>query len=521
MPRMTDARLWFLLALVFALAYTQPALYYSNQNQYYLHGAALAGVGDLANDWLANTRDPAPLFTALVAVAERTAPNGVSWAVFGVLSMIYFHSLWELACAAGLAPASRGGRLAWAGGVTFLHGGAARALSVHALGIDYPWYFQAGIANQYLLGAGLQPSAFGVLLLASLAAWARGRWRVAALTLVAACLMHSTYLLPGALLVAGILFTHRTRPALLFALATLLGVLPVVGYALSQFGFLNDAALAESARRLIADGRIPHHADPTRFLDPPAVAQIHWIALGLWLAFPRPWGRALAVTAALAVSLTLIRVATDSPTLALLFPWRISALLVPIATALIMAKLARWASRIASPIALGAAGVTLLILALVGAAVIQVAGLGYQRNGAESGVQDFVRANRAPGDLYLMPTKFPAVPRRLNIGSMTFVPVAPVSKPFFELQSFRLTTGAAIYADYKSIPYAPADVAEWQRRVRDCEKWYARPDWDDGTLAELRAAGVTHALIPAGTRIESTRLREVFRDEWYRVVAVE
>src|SRR5262245_50561360 len=61
--------LLFLLGTVlFAAAYTQAPLYYSNQNQYFLHGLARAGDGVLQEDWLANTADPTPIFSGLVAV---------------------------------------------------------------------------------------------------------------------------------------------------------------------------------------------------------------------------------------------------------------------------------------------------------------------------------------------------------------------------------------------------------------------------------------------------------------------
>ena len=43
----------FLGTILFALAYTQAPLYYSNQNQYLLHGLATAGYGHLDGDWLA------------------------------------------------------------------------------------------------------------------------------------------------------------------------------------------------------------------------------------------------------------------------------------------------------------------------------------------------------------------------------------------------------------------------------------------------------------------------------------
>ena len=41
------------LAIAFNLAYTQSPLFTSNQNQYFLHGMALAGYGNLDEDWLA------------------------------------------------------------------------------------------------------------------------------------------------------------------------------------------------------------------------------------------------------------------------------------------------------------------------------------------------------------------------------------------------------------------------------------------------------------------------------------
>jgi hypothetical protein len=53
-------------AIVFAAAYGLAPLYYSNQNQYFLHGLKAAGRGDLAADWLANTHDPTPLFSTAV-----------------------------------------------------------------------------------------------------------------------------------------------------------------------------------------------------------------------------------------------------------------------------------------------------------------------------------------------------------------------------------------------------------------------------------------------------------------------
>src|SRR5262245_25880138 len=91
---MTDQQVrkaWLIaMAGLFALAYTQSPYVWSNQHQYFLHGAALAGFGDLRNDWLANTTDPTPVFSWLVALAYRTAGPSLLAAIYFVMLMAYF-----------------------------------------------------------------------------------------------------------------------------------------------------------------------------------------------------------------------------------------------------------------------------------------------------------------------------------------------------------------------------------------------------------------------------------------------
>src|SRR5947209_17367904 len=65
------AALFLLGAALFTIAYGEAPLYYSNQNQYFLHGLARAGEGLLREDWLANTLDPTPVFSGLVAFTVR------------------------------------------------------------------------------------------------------------------------------------------------------------------------------------------------------------------------------------------------------------------------------------------------------------------------------------------------------------------------------------------------------------------------------------------------------------------
>src|SRR5262249_55886193 len=165
--RLRDASL-LLGALAFGLAYCQAPLYYSNQNQYYLHGLAEAGYGNLHEDWLANTADPTPLFSLGVALTYRFLHPYVFHLYYLLLFGVYFAGLVGLfAFLAGDRDTPRL-RLAFIALLVVLHCAAARWASYRLAGLDYPWYLQAGVAGQYVLGGMLQPSTVGVLLVLSI-----------------------------------------------------------------------------------------------------------------------------------------------------------------------------------------------------------------------------------------------------------------------------------------------------------------------------------------------------------------
>jgi hypothetical protein len=188
----------FLLgSVLFAAIYCQAPLYYSNQNQYFVHGLAVADVGHLREDWLANTADPTPVFTGLVAATVRWLHPWLFYAFHALLLGVYLAALFAIfAALAGPEMARR----RWPIFVTLLvavHSGAARWLSYRAFDQDYAWYFQSGVAGQYLLGGMLQPSMFGVLLLVAVACFVWRHGYLAAVAIGAAVTVHTTYLLPA------------------------------------------------------------------------------------------------------------------------------------------------------------------------------------------------------------------------------------------------------------------------------------------------------------------------------------
>lgn len=514
-----------LLAAAFAVAYTQSPLYYSNQNQYLLHGAALAHHGHLAHDWLANTRDPTPIFSALVAAAYSTVGPGYALqpAYFLLLMGYFLAARWLIAAVPGF-PSTRADRVTFAALFTAAHAAILRWASVQLTGVDYPWYLQAGLAAQYLLGPGIQPSVFGVLLLVAVGAFAHGRPVLACALAAIACWFHSTYLLPSALLVLGFLVEltreGRNRTGLLAGAAALVVVAPVVVFTVWQFNPFDPHA--ENALRILARIRIPHHCVPLRWFDFVAALQLVWIALGLFLVRNTAFGHALAIAALGAGLFTAIQIATDSDSLALAFPWRISVVLVPVATAVILTKflawmrVGKWTERTA---------IAGLCASVAGGVVVTACGLGYCMVD-EHELYDYIHATAKADDVYLLPVQLPKVGSGRGAVSNTFAPppraVPGTNQIPVDLQRFRLETGACIYVDFKSVPYAAPEVEEWYRRMEFAGLLVSGKEWNSpNTYAALKRERITHVIWPRAQPLMVSYLKEEHTDGGYIIYKVK
>jgi hypothetical protein len=524
-----------LFAVLFAFAHTQSPLYYSNQNQYFLSGLADGGVGNLSADWLANTADPVPAFSAFVAFCVRYLGTWPFHAMYFVALMGYFLALWWLVRKLPFAPSENG---QWVVAVLLIvsHAGIVRFASERWLGADYPWFFHCGLASQYVLGPGLQPSVIGVLLVAAVAAYLNERPVLAAGMASGANLIHATYLLPAAMLIVGFLvgevLRKRWRSAVVSAILALLLVLPTVVYDLRTFAPTDSKSFAES-QRILVEIRIPHHAQPARWFDWVAGVQVIWMLLGLVAVRRTRLFVPFCVTYSLVAVGTLAVIVTNHLTLSLLFPWRVTAVLVPVSTAVLAAwvnsGLERLATKFtattkwveASPrfsfVRLGLFVVS-LFSALSGI-VVMVFHLGYREPEYENPVLEHVARTRQPGDLYLVPAKIPKPSAARGVYSNTFVRPPAANRPgIFEIARFRLATGAPVFVDFKSIPYRDDEVLEWYRRVAATEKWYTHPDWDaNGAFDEITREGITHVVAPTSVNLNCSRLELVFEGGAYRV----
>ena len=159
----------------------------------------------------------------------------------------------------------------------------------------------------------------------------------------------------------------------------------------------------------------------------------------------------------------------------------------------------------------------MIVAIAAGSLALQMSGLAYRVPDEEEGLYEFVRTHRRPGEVYLLPIRMPdlaAGPR--GSPSTTFVSpreAAGENRIPIDLQRFRLATGAAIYVDFKSIPYKDVEVLEWYRRMRVGDDWQFWHGWPDRAPPET----VTHIVERADQNLDPARFELIFADANYRV----
>jgi len=497
---------YFLLwAFLFALAYAQAPLYTSNQNQYFLQGLARAGVGYLSEDWLAGTLDPTPVFTWLVEWTQRLfAAPAVFYLYYALLMGVYLFSLVAIVSHLFDLCAPKTKRLLFFAILILIHSAALRYLLSSALGEDWKYLLEAGVAGQRLLGEVLQPSVFGVFLLLSIALFLSGRVYLATALLPLTATVHPTYLLSAAALTLAYMYltyweTRRLKEPLRIALIALLLVLPILIYTYALFAPTDPEVYAYTRWRLVTF-RLPHHALISEWFNAAVVVQMLIVAAALYLIRRTRLFWILAIPTALALVLTLIQWATGNTSLALLFPWRVSAFVVPLCTAILAGyalyrlwrrfevRALKWRSWLAA----------LSIVGIAALAVVGVVRFALQLDAKHSTpaweMMEYVAAHKESGQVYLVP---------------------------LDQQDFRLATGAPVMAEFKAIPYQDQEVAIWLSRVFVTSRFYRQGDSPENCALLDEFAdqfGVTHIILEADQfSLSCPGLQELYQNEAYGV----
>ncbi len=277
-PRLLGPVGWALAGLAFALAYTQAPLFTGNQNSKFLIGLARAGYGSLSRDWLANTTDPFPLFTALVRWTAAAFPPEAFYVYSVIFIGVYAYALVGIGAALSRIGRSRAALFVYFVLLAFLHSRLLGRLSLEAVGWNAPRLLHYGVADQYILGRVFQPCVFGVLLPLSVLLFLRGRHRVAALLLGAAAAMHPAYAFGVVCLTLAyaVVLRREGRGVGSIVAMALLALLPVAPVLLRDYVVLRPASpeLWKAGMEILLRERIPHHASPGGWFGVGAAIQI-------------------------------------------------------------------------------------------------------------------------------------------------------------------------------------------------------------------------------------------------------
>jgi hypothetical protein len=192
---------------------------------------------------------------------------------------------------------------------------------------------------------------------------------------------------------------------------------------------------------------------------------------------------------------------TGNKSLALLLPWRISTVLVPIASSLILAKFVSMVFQILNnPLSKWVKPLQTVILAVILAlgylGVHQTVTLLHTPRAGLTASARFVASTYQPGNVYLIPT---------------------------DMDLFRLAAQVPILVDYQSNPYKDTDVVEWFNRVEIANNFYA----SSGKIAcnmldELSDKyGISNVIVKNGSSIANCGLiQEVYKDSDFAIYAV-
>jgi hypothetical protein len=205
----------------------------------------------------------------------------------------------------------------------------------------------------------------------------------------------------------------------------------------------------------------------------------------------------------------------------------VSSILVPIATAIVLVRIVQRLASLWQKRAMQTTCIALLALAVTGGVFITYFGLGYRTDTQELAVLEHIRANKAAGEVYLLPVEVPKLTSgQRGAASLNFTPPPRRSTQkqviSVDLQQFRLFTGAPIYIDFKSIPYKDVEVLEWHQRVLWNHQLYEQRDWNDEQIkGQLKRRGITHVVATADRDVRCAALELIYADRYYRLYRVQ
>lgn len=498
-------RQWWLIfigiVIIFTLSYSQSPLFTSNQNQYFFYGMAKSGFGDLDQDWLYTTGDIVPVFSWLVFMTRIIfQANWTFYLWYLLIFAIYLFSMYGISAHILQWNHSIKNLLLFGTTAIVLHSAALRYCISTLISPDWEYLIEGGVAGQRVLGDVFQPSSFGVLFLLSIYLFLKGKPFLAVIASSVAAIIHPTYLLSAAVLTAtyGLIRLYETRKLKEMILLGTLALVLVSGITIyTAINFTGiEPELAVQANDITINYRQPHHMIISNWLDLRVAVKAGLLATALYLISKQRLFWILLIPSIVVVGLTALQAFIQNPSLAMLFPWRFSVILVPLSTIIIAAHLLdrlfiRQSKLRFSNKTLATFAVILFTACTTAGTFKFVSAIKNQQNDPKYEMMTMIGEQYETGQVVVVPLKW---------------------------QQFRLVTGIPIVVEFKAGPQRADNIVDWYERVQQVDHLYAGLPYGEGCMRWeylQHAYGATHLVLPNDIEPEPDCMKLVFSSKEY------
>ena len=331
----------FLMGVALTIVYPMQELFSGNQNIYFLWGMADMLPNAFAADPLLSSPNPYPAFSWLISIFPVQYLSIWVTIIYILLSSIYSYSLFGIADRITAIYTNSTRLFSFLTLFLFLHSSPIWGTYLQlVLDVDLRWLWDSGIAEQGVLRGYLQPSVFGVFLLLSLYQAMRKNYALAILCIAPAAISHASYLFLGGMLTLLIIFqSNFSKKSLVASVILLMLVLPYSYFIFSHFIQVDEALKTAINHAVMASFSENIHINPSNWLNAKFYLQLLVMLLGFIILWKTQLRNIILAIGILGTLLTLLAYGMDNTTLISLNPWRVSVLIVPIATVAILSKI--------------------------------------------------------------------------------------------------------------------------------------------------------------------------------------
>ncbi|MFT4545332.1 MAG: hypothetical protein ACI9UR_001155 [Bacteroidia bacterium] len=331
------------MGVLLIFIYPMQPLFSGNQNIYFLWAMENLIPNAFSADPLLSAPDPYPLFSWLISILPVQFLEVWTTGIYVILCSIYSYSLFGIGDIFGKIYENPKRLLSFSSLFLILHASAIWGTFISLQSeFDLRWIWDSGIAEQGVLRGYLQPSVWGVFLLLSIYHASKKNYSAAILWIAPAAIIHANYLFLGAILTIIYLGLSRLdKRSIMAAVILLVLVSPYTIYTLNHFLLLGDEMNAAISNAVAETYETSIHLNPKNWLCPKFYLQLALLFTASLLVWRSRLKQLFLAILFSCVALTILAYALGSTTLISLNPWRLTVILIPISSVILLAKLIR------------------------------------------------------------------------------------------------------------------------------------------------------------------------------------